>query len=786
MAKVPQVSGDHARDIQLIDIDEEYIGQESTEKCIKKINQGRIDGKLAFELRAKAYVKEIDPLFLAYLILLKKQAERLTFKITFEEGIDGTRKETLRQIRAQLQMTTGDPLFELAGDREATISESLFVWSERYIPILFVDRNSFQKIFTEILPLTKIHPDTVDNSSKDRAYSGCRRELYKFYHPEKKNGLDLLKQLAFHNILYHANVQRPFLYHASTDFSGDIEKIVSAKTTKISGFTPPKGVSFYKAFKEYVLDQLIDQPAIHHYIYSTLLSAGLLPAGRWRDDIAKEVRDQLISLWAFAQELVDGLRELAKNIVEHSSNRRGAITGRVFTREKLAELEAGDKKRSELFEGYFKSLPDVKNLSFFDVNVIDDGDIGVVERLRLELAGSENEDEAKDITTIESDKLHFKHLLDPFEGPLLNQQAKRATAHLGLLIFSKLIEHNNGMVRAGTWLLGSNRSKRDPVLRLPISQYPWPNPENGKLPSIGTNYNIILPFDPQKPPKPYAPIKYKMPPETSAIELQGISDLLAYEIVDFRKGHQEQLHEGVRYIFIIAPASVKSISLRDEERRFWEESFSPLSDIHWRFVNGTSKDGERALIALDLKGITIDRSSFFRLIGRWELEHPGRPLIIFNIPRQYLEALADLNQRYIEREGADLPYWNSNSLAIIYSYDVLANGRFYFADALWGAERKDYLFINHQISKTNFNLTTMKIESSDSPDQDYLEMSTTPSEMLDRDTQAISRFGVFENGISLLPFDLLLNTSSGLSIFEENAMVLLNKELSSKRGMQDE
>lgn len=762
-------------------IKDKYLSQNCIEKCIERFEQIKNETNPILNINFVREVQEIDPLLLAYLILFKKHNKELQINLNFVEGILLEKKRTLFQNRSHIKLTTGEVFFNIVGDTSDLLSKELFIWSEKFMPIILIDEESYKTTFLTEPNFINLQAETLDISTKDKAYQSCRTYLYNHYSIEKNNGLDILTQLAFYNALDETNILRIYLYDAAKKISGVTEQEINENNIRVSGFSTPNAISFYEEVKKNIFDKLMAKPPIYHFIYTTLLSSKLLPQGQLKDNISGELQRELINLWTFTLQLVDGLQELAKNIIEHSSNKRGLITGRVYGGEILEELEKGDPKQTNLFKIYLSNYEGKTDVSFFNINIIDDGELGVIEKLKLDLENSDFESEKEDVEKINNNEIKFRHFLDLNEGLLLNQQAKRATAHLGLLIFSKLIEYNEGMIRAGTWLLGSNQKLRDVVIVLPKDVTHSIKAEDVSLCNMGTNFHILLPFNPKKPLEPHIAIKYEIPTETTAVGLQSIESLLTYKVKDFTTpGYDPKIESKKKYLFITGSSENKSLINREDEKKYWKDIMDSLLPIHIDLIKGKNK--EKIFLCLNLEGIKIESSKLFRLFGRLELEFPGRPLILLNIPNEELFKLTKINEYYFEKFRDRMPYWNENSLAIIYSYAIANKGRFYFTDALWGKTRKDYLFVNHLISKTNFSATILSLQIESNNDQEYKD-ALIDEELQRYDKELLTRFGVFQEGITLFPFELLLKSLEGISLFEHNAMVLLQNQILTERGL---
>ena len=766
-----------------LEIDDEYLSQSCIEKCIEQFNLIKNNPNPVLEIITTKAVKEVDPLLIAYFILFKKGKPNLEIILNLHEDTSSNVINTVGQYKMHALFTYGEDVFLLPIHKSELIPESWIVWSESFLPITFIDVIRYKATFVELIKFQNLIEKVEYDQNPTALYNKCRKFLYDKFLTDK-DGFIYLSQLAFFKALEDAKILSFYLYK---DFHGDQEitkDICIEEQYQIGTYLKnEKAFQFYKAVQEtLIFNELFKKPPIYSFIYATLLSSDLLP-GTFNSKNSKNIINILKNLWIFTQQLVDGLEELAKNIYEHSSNKWGVITGRVYSSSKIQELQSTIQKSKEVFETYLNSF---KNSTgniidrFFEINVIDGGEFGVVQKVKDYLENIYNtEFEQDDMDLFINNQIKFSNFLKPSNSQLLNQQTKRATAHLGLLIFSKLIEENKGLIRAGTWAINST-TDRDDVLTFPeMEKFPFNN-DSAPLSPFGTNYHFLLPFNPNEPVKPTIPIKYELPFESTTLEMKNIEDLLIYDVRDYTSDYDNKLDldDSKNYLFITNSSQKLSAATRKEEYEFWKEITDTFLLPHLeRIKNSNPKN--KSYVCLDLSMSEINVSQLFRLLGRWELEFSGCPLIVFNISIELFFKLIEINEFFYKKvkKVHDIHYWNINSLILFYCFEETQNGKFYFADALWGAERKDYLFINQLIHKTNFNATITLLKFKNPNDSELNEVINSDEELILRNKTLLSRFGPFQNGITLLPFDLLLNSSEGLTLFEHNASVLLQNEL---------
>ena len=538
-----------------------------------------------------------------------------------------------------------------------------------------------------------------------------------------------------------------------------IELNISNLPTSINADGKYPHIEFFNKTK-WIFDDLSNQPPIYHFIYSQILSSNLFPSSFSSANLNND-NDNIIkllhSLWNYTKEIVSGLNELAKNVREHADPPIGLITGRIYKSDKWTELKRNINKDNSLLDDYLQKVNNLdfgEELAFFDLNVIDLGKKSIIETLKNKtnelLANSQSLSSIlkEDLEIIAKGNLDLCHFLDFSVGNTLNQQAKKAIAHLGLLIFSKLISSNNGLIRAGS-------TNNKDTLCYPAQAHPVP---------FGTNYHIVLPISKKRKFISFLPHPIKVPLESAPIEIIGIEEMLDYKVVsinDIQKFDKKLPNE--KWIYLI------HIKLRIKERGDVLKIWGKIDkEIKSNFENLTN---QQDLYCIDFEGSKINESDLFRFIGLWNLIYPKFSLIIINIETDIFKNLIDLNEIFIEKfkKGSNdtAVVWNENSPLLIYSYDNPKNNeeRFYFANILWGKDNDDFYFANKLISKTNFNAVILF--SSIDKEKNFEENTFS----------YLAQSGLFYSKTTLLPFDLLLPGTDGLTIFENNASVLLQNEL---------
>jgi len=366
---------------------------------------------------------------------------------------------------------------------------------------------------------------------------------------------------------------------------------------------------------------------------------------------------------------------------------------------------------------------------------------------------------AEDCQRIRDREVRFEHFLNPETLLLLNQQAKRASAHLGLLTFAKLVSGNNGFLRASTWLTEEKDLLREPIL-IPTN---LGNADEVPLSPMGTNFHMVIPFRPYKPLLVSETSKDVRTPSNSVSSVQGMEVMLSYTMVEVKPKQPVILPDLKEKLILSLEAELKKIYKRQDESKFWDQLINGKNKQYLQQVLPEMSN----MVAINLDESNINASHLFRFLGKWELQYPGKVILLYNLSAEIYHDFIDINEFFTER-FVDFDYWNGNSVVGFYTYTKYGaeNCRFYFTDLLWGQKKHDYLYINKMVRRTSFNATCIFQKN----------LENVPA-ISDDDFAYLARLPLFHSGLTLLPLDLLLKGHAGLTLFEHNAMVLLQKEL---------
>ncbi len=694
----------------------------------------------------------------------------------------------LKQFGTYAYLTTGLDVFQIVFGNDSSkiptkfnlnklpsFPETWFVFSPDYFPMLFVtdDAQHFDFIFTESLSSLseKNHLD-INKLEKKETWDKNSEQLKKNYHTflrqsskpkERLKSLLNLAKMAFVNSLDEAKIANLYFegYYTKSEYNFK-NKIQAGNLVNETAF------EYFEAIKP-IFEELRNCSLAHQFFFSTILATEMLRDIESGKDVLTDATktsfiNKINSLWGFTKDLVAGIKELAKNIREHSNPAIGVISVRLFRLEKWIQTKALLEDKNNVYNNFHQHL--LKNnfndeSSIIEINVIDIGKSGVIPTLikNTESVFSAVKDRnfeiekliKEDIENLKTKEIGFHNLLNT-SAQQLNQQSKRSIAHFGLLTLSKLIAQNNGLIVASSQ---NNYISHDrESLCIPDLAPDYSHPIK-----IGTNYNIVLPINPLQSYATHLPHKINLPSETSAKDIKGVEELFKYELAKLAELKNGLSFDASSKYLIEINFEITILKNRDEEDIFWDKIATDIA-----LLNNIT--GINYAFCFNLLNVTINESQLFRLLGKSELNFPSVPFIILNIPNECYQKLIKINGEF-HSLNPNLAYWNESISTLVYSYQKIRDDKFFFSDVLWGQTRSDFAYLNHFVSLTAFNSTSLL-----NKDNTAVKKLIVEAEKANPNTEMF-----FLNNNNLLPLELILKSSDKTTIFEDNIRVLLKNEL---------
>jgi hypothetical protein len=732
-------------------------------------------------IEALVELTDIDPAFLGLLFLIRQKCKGLTIHIKLPHNREFTiRPEPIFKLKQYaiygliflgfqpFKLDSADGPVEFGTGR---FKKYDFVVSGRFsVPLIIDKENSDQYniLFMKAAPefVESIKPGAESDIEWKANLEDLYQDLNDLYRnrsnlSDKKGCILNLGKIAFFRSLRETWSLTAYLDPERKKNPESLSLNCRAGNLRATG---PKGemnaLEYFKLVEPIFLE-LASRPLIYSFVFNMLLSLEMLPAALDKDN-AKEFAQVLKKRWSFCRDLVHGLIELAKNIKEHSSTGFGIITSRIAT--KKATTAEGEYPWYTEFQS---QLPVQKNQesagSILEIQVMDLGEKGIVPKLleNLETAVKDKplpelikKVYQEDIDRIKVGAVKLSALLAPNTESPLNHQSKRAVAHLGLLIFSKLIEHNNGQLLASSKNFESMRE----IAVIPQNRnFRYPHLEEGTL------FRFLLPVREGAIYDTQIPHASDFPADITPEQVIGLESLLEFSVINLNNTFEEKELTNQKIVFTYAPKP-QILNTHPDEYNWWIQIRKEL-----RKIESSIKDSANKIIHLDLKKINLDHSQLFRLLGLWEIHYPKNPLLLSNVQQEIIEKLVEVNE-YYHMQNPSLPFWNKHAPVIIYSYveDLSKVGtRFYFADALWGETPDDFYLMNRVINTYHFN-SVIWLRRLKEQDDRHVKIG---------DAEMTGHPAFFYRKHYLLPFDLLLVQENGQNLFEINTSFLLQNDI---------
>lgn len=773
-----------------IKINQSTVLLKDIQECInefRKIQYNENEDKIIC-IKATTEILNIDPLLISYFLLFKTIMPEISISLQLETVEESTAYK-IRQLHLYTYLVTGRNIFHFSINNEHEINyenanyipTKYYVYSEKFSPFFFINENTEMFDFFFKNPSPENEPFSQPNITEEtdawqeigkKWKEIVREKLYssKITIPkspeERRELITRLGRRAFFKALEEAKIEIAYYaeYYTKNNFPKDDDDWK---------------IKYYKMIKP-VFAELNGSSLIHRFVFSMILSTKMMQDPSYEKDMltsknAENTAAKITNLWHFTQDLVQGVKELAQNIREHSTPGQGVISLRLFdmeewTRNKDDDPDSiyqyyKDELKKRFYENFLNSNKEpinekeweekeFKKYGMIDVHVIDLGTEGIIPTLIKETTMSTDNrkreftfDDAvkEDIRKLKDGNIKFNNLVDCSQISL-NLQSKRSIAHLGLLILSKLVEKNGGMMIAAT--KGYNTDREEVTLPCSI----------GKKECIirhGTFYNIHFPIRPIVNYTPHLPHPMKIPSDVSLTEIKGLEQLLDYEFITYGNKCEEVIDNRDKDVVLLMEIipNKNAIINREQEDELWQSLLRQIEIF---------KDKQKVISCINLKETDINESQLFRLLGKYELFFPGIPVILYNVRNKLLQALIRINKEFwnINRH---LSYWTDYPSILIYSFiETEENCPFHFSDLMCGKDEEEFLAINKRM--INYPFSSVSLLDS-SQHHESVDITSNNNNLF------------LYNNLNLLPFDLLLKFSETYSLFEQNSLVLLNNEI---------
>ena len=249
------------------------------------------------------------------------------------------------------------------------------------------------------------------------------------------------------------------------------------------------------------------QSVICRYLFALFLDCYLIEKSDTKKDNSKrplkwakallEFRiEQIDSLILLVKRYTDGLEEIAENVIQHTSEKKGLLS---ITLRKGLKILSDDKgpiysvgkgdyrgERKKYFQNYFSLESNRKTHFFLDISIVDFNKEGIVKTFKPHHGCEE--------MALPSLKLEnfFSKNFDSFSE--FSQLNLRYLAGIGLKSFANIVNSHMGYFQVET---GSGEGKKERLSMTPFVDQGKVSSEPLECRITGTHYKILLPLSPE-------------------------------------------------------------------------------------------------------------------------------------------------------------------------------------------------------------------------------------------------------------------------------------------------
>jgi hypothetical protein len=643
-------------------------------------------------------IGEIDPVFLSYIILFLDSFEIFKVEFTINELELSGRAFSLRdQLKQFLYLNPRlKNRFFLKGkivDKETgeiknvhyNLGEAI-TQSEKFIPLLFISNKAeIQNFF-----------------------------INKYSHEQ---GNDLWK-------LYFKNL---------------VEKI-KTKTKYIEDNLSP-----------YPLDELNSLTFIETCILNLLLSDEIFENRNVSEDKKKKIierdRIKISNYIELTLDICRGLKELALNVIEHSTSRKGIISCRLFDKNRLATLK-GDSEN--------KYIDYINDDFFLDTNIIDFGIKSIRQTYLSNLGNSPNNaasDESlkKDRITIETEYNYEDFFIVNFEKfKKLDHQQNKIISRYGLHYFTHIIkDYYSGFIKSSSINEGFFTYRNEGADETkPLS-------ENHI--QYGTFYNCIIPIN--KSNKHTNLTRYNLSStKKETTKVNSFKELDNFEIIEANN--------------IVAKPSSKSRKLyhyRARPSATNSRKYDAIVSAYTDLINLPTYVKSETLLINAADFLNENESQWIRLLSAISMVYSD--IIIYNLPSGVVKNLIEIRRSVDSSEP--LNFWNDDNRVLFYSFKENSSNpkiKRFGATLLTGSNQLTFDILNKNIWRHHYSFRKGFINPVNEDDNQSTEYVYKNSKL-------------FHNR-KLFYFELLIHNQDEykgkLSLFEQSVQFSLNKEFNSE------
>lgn len=662
--------------------DKPYIGLELINKLndlYKAWNKVQIPLNFASTIRidVSRSVSQIDLLNIGMIAVFKAKYFRTEFIFNFEAPhleasalSDNPSNDVffkLLHYAASAYLFSGIDLFSLKAPNHGVIrysqknairKETWFAVPDPYLPVILLNplkyaslfERPFTTDFSKYITLAKYNFEERGQNNSDIIYQNLRRNCIHStsFNWENFTVLYYYKFLAKFNLLHVELFNSAFYRKNKTKLGG---------LTTLEGKIKPWNwreidTADYYSKASVVLREIKDRPAIFIQLFS-IIAVNLFNqlSGIFRKTEISAILEKSVHM---TEDIFTGLRELARNTVEHSGTRTGIFIARVFNKQTILELKQGGLPR---FDRFISSDPSTG--IYLDLNLLDIGEKGITDTipstLELKLEREDLDVIARkqlqeDILKIRQEEVGLEQLLMPGIS-FLNHQSSRAISSIGLQIFSNRVNSYNAYFFMSTPI---HKKRAISIAYFHNQVYKH---EQAVFYEAGTLYNVIFPLK-NKRKEPFR-VEENPRAEDPAILTGEFGMLLQF-----------QYHNNIPDTHTLNPNKKHIVRFPIQEpaakNKYLSEYENVKPVIEYSMALQMSKN--TLIPLLDCSAI-LNSSTLYRILSGLQFLHNINDIICINLKDSLFRELINI----IEITGVAGGFWENTKTILFYVSTVTEN-----------------------------------------------------------------------------------------------------------------
>jgi hypothetical protein len=367
----------------IVSLPQPFITNRDINNCIVEFEKIKNDEAPVLTIIAARQMIDIDVLLVGYFILFKAEKRELSIQLKLPHNSVnspvGKLDIKLPQFATYAYLMTGATVFLVTfkDDERSWIpgKDDLFERKQfglsRYTMLVLLISKKDMRLY-DMLFTTNFSDKTLPRELSLRQHDPRlpwvpdNNEVYKTYQDQialmatpgrRHEAIAHLGRMAFYNALKQAKI-----LHFFTDKRYQQDKLARFDNMKAGSLdlTATPGNNKYISYDYYenvkpIFDSLAGLPIIYHLVFSMVTSSELLP-GTLTAKSMQAFQERLYSLWNFTKDMVHGLIELVKNIIEHTNEKTGIVTARMYLSKNFKVLLDQSYHDNSIYNDHLQAL----------------------------------------------------------------------------------------------------------------------------------------------------------------------------------------------------------------------------------------------------------------------------------------------------------------------------------------------------------------------------------------------------------------------------------------------